>query len=570
MRLKHLLLGLCLPALIACSATNGANDTASEVLYFNGQIITQNLSQPKASMMVIKNGRIALIGDSYDEFEGRRRIDLNGAAVLPGIIDSHVHVRELGMDAVKADLVGVKNTADIVARLKAFAPNPKSGEWIIAQGWDEGYFGSAGYPDRALIDEAFPDNPIKMESLHGFGGFYNGAALAIAGIDKDTPEPEVGNILRRKNGEPTGVMLTLAQGLVNKHVPPYSFEDRKTAIRAGLLKMGLAGVTSIHEAGMTPEDVAAFQALAEAGALPIRVYGMLDGNNEALMQEWFAKGYQDDPNDMFDVRGVKVFYDGSLGSRTALMKEPYSDKPDAARPTERISPEAMLSLGERAARTGFQMAVHAIGDEGNSRTLNIFEQALEAASQNGTEKLDHRWRVEHAQVVLPDFYDRMAKLGALASVESSHAVGDSDWAEDRIGPQRIRHAYAWQNMLEAGVRVLMNSDLPGEPWEPMQTLYFAVTRKKLDGTSGDDGLPPGDYQADGWYMNQAMSVEQALHAMTLENAYGAFQDDALGSLEVGKRADFIILSDNPLKMAPDALKNITVDQVYVGGEKLVP
>jgi len=189
MRLKHLLLGLCLPALIACSATNGANDTAS------------------------------------------------------------------GMDAVKADLVGVKNTADIVARLKAFAPNPKSGEWIIAQGWDEGYFGSAGYPDRALIDEAFPDNPIKMESLHGFGGFYNGAALAIAGIDKDTPEPEVGNILRRKNGEPTGVMLTLAQGLVNKHVPPYSFEDRKTAIRAGLLKMGLAGVTSIHEAGMTPEDV---------------------------------------------------------------------------------------------------------------------------------------------------------------------------------------------------------------------------------------------------------------------------------------------------------------------------
>ena len=565
MAVKYLFLSLCLPALLACSAQKTPLSAADEVLYYNATILTQDSAQPAADMMVVKNGRIAVIGSGYDEFQGIARIDLGGATVLPGIIDSHVHVRELGMDAVKADLVGVKNVDDIVARLKAFAPNPEAGAWITAQGWDEGYFGSTGYPDRALIDAAFPDNPIKMESLHGFGGFYNGAALKIAGIDKDTPEPEVGNILRRENGEPTGVMLTLAQDLVNKHVPPYNFEDRITAIRAGLLKMGLAGVTSVHEAGMTPEDVTAFQALADNGELPIRVYGMLDGNNESLMQDWFARGYQDDPDDMFDVRGIKVFYDGSLGSRTALMKEPYSDEPEKARPTERISPEAMLSLGERAAKTGFQMAVHAIGDEGNNRTLNIFEEALQTAPPH-----DHRWRIEHAQVVLPDFYGRMAKLGALASVESSHAVGDSDWAEDRIGPQRIRHAYAWQNMLNAGVRVLMNSDLPGEPWEPMQTLYFAVTRKKLDGTSGDDGLPPGDYQADGWYMNQAMSVEQALHAMTLENAYGAFQEDALGSLEIGKRADFIVLSANPLTVSPSALKDIKIEQVFIGGKPLTP
>lgn len=555
---KYLLLGLCLPALLACAPADVVSDANESVLYFNGNILTQNTGQPLADMLVVNDGRILTIGSGFDEFNGRKRVDLKGATVLPGIIDSHVHVRELGMDAVKADLVGVKNTADIVERLKAYAPNPMPGEWIVAQGWDEGYFGSVGYPDRALIDEAFPNNPIKMESLHGFGGFYNGAALTIAGIDKDTPEPEVGNILRRENGEPTGVMLTLAQALVNKHVAPYSHEDRKTAIRAGLLKMGRAGVTSVHEAGMTPEDVAAFQELADNGELPIRVYGMLDGNNEALMQDWFARGYQDDPNDFFDVRGIKVFYDGSLGSRTALMQEPYSDKPDSARPTERITPAAMLSLGERAAKTGFQMAVHAIGDEGNNRTLNIFEQSLNAAPPH-----DHRWRIEHAQVVLPDFYTRMAKMDALASVESSHAVGDSGWAEDRVGPQRIRHAYAWQNMLDAGVRVLMNSDLPGEPWEPMQTLYFAVTRKKLDGTSGDDGTPE-----DGWYMDQAMSVEEALHAMTLENAYGAFQENDLGSLEAGKRADFIILSANPLAVAPDALKDIKVMDVYIGGQRL--
>ena len=565
--MKRVLILLSTALIASCNqietSSNAKDNRLRDTIFYNANIITQSTELRRADFMVVRDGKIASIGniDEKVKFENEpNSVDLQGETILPGIIDSHVHVRELGMDAVKADLVGVENVDDIVARLKVWAPSPVPGEWIIAQGWDEGYFGSVGYPDRAAVDAAFPNNPIKMESLHGFGGFYNGAALAIAGIDKDTPEPEVGNILRRENGEPTGVMLTLAQGLVNKHVPPYDFEDRKTAIRAGLLKMGKAGVTSIHEAGMTPEDVRAFQALADAGELPIRVYGMLDGNNEALMQDWFARGYQDDPDDMFEVRGIKVFYDGSLGSRTALMAEPYSDKPDAARPTERISPEAMFSLGERAAKTGFQMAVHAIGDEGNNRTLETFERALDTAPPH-----DHRWRIEHAQVVLPDFYDRMANLGALASVESSHAVGDSGWAEDRVGPQRIRHAYAWQNMLDAGVRVLMNSDLPGEPWEPMQTLYFAVTRKTLDGTSSDDGSPE-----DGWYMDQAMSVKEALHAMTLENAYGAFQEDVLGSLESGKRADFIVLSEDPYDVAPDALKDIKVTATYVGGEPLSP
>ena len=564
MQRSLLLIIIC--ALTACEPSIQTRQANPTTIFINANIITQNPDMPRANYMAVSEGRIISIGKGEiktDPGQAATVKQMNGATILAGIIDSHVHVRELGMDAVKANLVGVRNVDDIAARLKAFAPAPKAGEWIIAQGWDEGYFGSIGYPDRAKIDDAFPNNPVKMESLHGFGGFYNGAALQIAGIDKDTPEPDVGNILRRENGEPTGVMLTLAQGLVNPHVPAISFEDRKTAIKAGLLKMGQAGVTSVHEAGMTSEDVEAFQALADAGELPIRVYGMLDGNNESLMQTWFAKGYQDDPDDMFDVRGVKVFYDGSLGSRTALMKEPYSDEPSSARPTERISPQAMLSLGERAAKTGFQMAVHAIGDEGNNRALNIYEQALKTAPKTDNSPINHRWRIEHAQVVLPDFYARMASLGALASVESSHAVGDSGWAEARVGPERIQNAYAWQKMLGAGVRVMMNSDLPGEPWEPMQTLYFAVTRKKLDGTSADDGTPE-----DGWYMAQAMSVQQALHAMTLENAYGAFQDEALGSLEVGKRADFIIISDDPYKVTPDALKDIKVQQVYIGGKPL--
>lgn len=551
------------PALISTAMLLGACGKVSEpearyYIFKNAEIITMNPSQPSASVLVIKNDKIHSLRNDIDILADEltpgkvTTIDLKGKTILPGIIDSHVHVRELGMDAMKADLVGVENVKQIVDRLQARYPAPRKGEWLIGQGWDEGMFASIGYPDRAALDEAFPNNPVKLESLHGFGGFYNGAALKIAGIDKTTAEPEVGNILRRENGDPTGVMLTLAQDLVNQHVPEPNQSQLEKAIVAGLNTMAAAGVTSIHEAGMTPQDVSAFKALAARKELPIRVYGMLDGNDAPLMKDWFAKGPLDDPKDFLDIRGVKVFYDGSLGSRTALMAAPYSDEPDKANPTERITPEAVLSLGERSAKYGFQMAVHAIGDEGNNRTLGLYENAL--ATQPSQ---DHRWRIEHAQVVLPDFYKRQADLGVLASMQSSHAVGDSKWAEDRVGPERIRHAYAWQTILDNGGRLLMNSDLPGEPWTPMETLYFAVNRKPLDATS----------EAEGWYMEQALSVEEALQAMTIENAYGAFQDGKLGSLETGKWADFIILDKNPLSLPPHQLKDIDIEATWIAGEK---
>jgi len=505
--------------------------------------------------MLIDGDTIIALGASKaleDKYAPHDIIDLKGRTVLPGIIDSHVHVRELGMDRIKADLVGVKTVEDIVSRLKSHYPNPVAGDWLIGQGWDEGYFGSVGYPDRKALDIAFPNNPLHLESLHGFAGFYNGKALEIAAIDKDTPDPEGGNILRRPDGVATGVMLTLGQNLINQHIPEASQALLENAVLAGLKQMAKAGVTSIHEAGMRPKDIDAFQALAARDQLPIRIYGMLDGNNEALMAQWFESGIWDDPNDRLDIRSIKVFYDGSLGSRTAMMQAPYSDEPESARPTERISPERMASLADRALGTGFQMAVHAIGDAGNDKTLTVYEQA-----NAKTPKTDHRFRIEHAQVVLPDYYQRAADLGVISSVESSHAMGDSAWAEDRVGPERIKHAYAWQNILGAGGRLMLNSDLPGEPWTPMETLYFAVTRQKLDGT------PKG-----GWYKEQALSVDQALRAMTIENAYGAFQDEKLGTLSVGKWADFIVLDKDPYKIKPSALKDIQVEQVFVAGKKV--
>ena len=548
--LKHILSTTVLvSSLMACAPPRAVSPN---IIYHNADFITMDEAGPTANAMSVQGTIISMLGNLEEvqkAYPKAQKIDLGGGAVLPGFIDSHVHVRELGMDRLKADLVGVKSNDEIVTRMSAHYPNPTPGEWLIGQGWDEGYFASIGYPDRAKLDATFPNNPVALESLHGFGGFYNGAALAAAGVDKNTPEATRGKILRRSNGEPTGVMLSVAQDLVDNHVPPRSDAQVEAAIVAGLGEMAKAGVTSIHEAGMTAQDVRAYEALAARGGLPIRVYGLLTGNDKKLMSDWFAKGITDDPDDWLDIRSIKVYYDGSLGSRTAMMRAPYSDKPEAASPSERMDPEDIRRLGDKAAKHGFQMAVHAIGDEGNDRTLKAYEGTLELYPEQ-----DHRWRIEHAQVVLPDYYDRVSSLGVLSSVQSSHAVGDSGWAEDRIGSERIKHAYAWQKIRSAGGRIMLNSDLPGEPWTPMETLYFAVTRKRLDGT------PPG-----GWYPGEALSVQAALISMTLENAYGAFQEQDLGSLKSGKWADFVLLDENPLQTAPDMIKDIKVKSVWVAG-----
>lgn len=528
-------------------------------LFVGATFVTMDVgSTPDA--MLVKDGRIIGVGSQEDMTRLGHDplvIDLTGKTIIPGVIDSHVHVRELGMDAIKVDLVGVKDVDDIVARIRAQRPDATPGQWIIGQGWDEGAFadlgGPGGYPTTQALSIAYPDTPIALEALHGFAAMANDAALAKAGITASTLDPEGGTILRRDDGQPSGVLLTLAQALLFNAVPAADQAQTEQAIVAGLQTLAAQGVTSVHEAGMTGRDVEAFTALANRGELPIRVFGLLNGNDGALMAEWFDRGPQGDPQDRFDIGGIKVFYDGSLGSRTALMRAPYSDRPDSARPTARISLVEVEALGRKARTHGFQMAVHAIGDEANANILTSYERRL-APDETGPTP-DHRWRIEHAQVVTADFAERAAALGVIASMQPSHAMGDSAWAEDRVGPRRIRRAYAWKSFQDAGVPIIFNSDLPGEPWTPMETLHFAVTRTKLDGS------PVG-----GWYLGEALDREASLRAMTLSGAYAAFQEGSLGSLAIGKWADFVVLSDNPLT-APD-IRTIKVEATYVAGEQV--
>ena len=544
------MLGVVAALLTACSAAPEPDAT----VFTNAAFVT--LDGPAPEAIRVEAGRIVAMGALADVGERAEVVDLGGAAVIPGVVDSHVHVRELGMDAVKVDLVGAQSVADVVARIRAQRPNLAPGEWVVGQGWDEGawadYSGTGTYPDAtelAQLSSAFPDNPVALESLHGFGAIANARALAAAGIDSDTPDPAGGTVLRGADGAPTGVLLTLAQGLLFEHVPAPSQAQREEAILAGLKMMAEAGVTSVHEAGMEAEDVAAFRALAERGELPIRVFGLLNGNDAELMDTWFASGPLDDPDDRLDIGGIKVFFDGSLGSRTALLSDPYHDNPEAARPTVRITLDGIDKLAIRARDTGFQMAVHAIGDEANDCIVASYELRLAQFPY------DHRWRIEHAQVVSETFAPRAAALGIIASMQPSHAVGDSAWAEDRLGPERVARAYAWDSLARAGVPLAFNSDLPGEPWEPMETLHFALTRSPLSGGPG-------------WYPGEALDREASLRAMTEGGAFAAFQDEDLGTLSVGKWADFAVLSANPMT-APD-VRDIAVRATYVAGERVSP
>jgi len=529
--------------------------TAQSRLFYEGSILSFYGEVISHDAMLIEKDRIVAIGsfkDLRNSYPHAILTSLNGKTVLPGIIDSHAHVAELGAASLFADVSKSQTVEDMIQVLKAFYPNPKSGQWLIGQGWDEGVWASLGYPNRKLLDQAFPQNPVKLASLHGFASFYNGLALAISGISAQTSDPEGGTILRNPDGSPTGVMLTLAKRMVDKHVPALTREQERDAIVKGLNILAAEGVTSVHEAGINRVRLPVWEDLAKYGQLPIRVYGLLDGNDSQLVSDWTKRGPYQSEDQFFTVKGFKIFYDGSLGSRTALLSEPYSDDPKAARMTERISLPQIRQLGEQLSPKGFQLAVHTIGDAANRNIIELYRDLKKKFPG-----ADLRWRLEHAQVLDPQLIQEIGELGLIASVQSSHAVGDSKWAEERLGPERIKYAYAWRSLLNSGVRVMLNSDLPGEPWAPRETLYFATMRKTLDGKADQ-----------AWYPEQSFTVVEALRSMTVEGAYGEFAEARLGQLKVGYQADFIIIDRNPLNIPREQLKDLKVLETWVGGKQV--
>lgn len=487
---------------------------------------------PDAAAVATRNGKIIFVGSNQDaeKFRGAntRIIDVRGGTILPGLVDSHTHVEGIGANLERVDLTSAKTEEQAVKLIAAHLTHVAKGEWIIGYGWDEGAW-AGNYPDLKLLSERAPDHPVVMQSLHSFAVWGNRLAFENAGITSETESPEGGEILKDQSGNPAGILLNRATNLLTDAIPAPGREQIKTRLRAGLNEMAKSGYVAVHEAGVGQEQMQTLEDLYLDNELPIRVYAMLNAREENLLRTWLKRRPFVPEDKMLIVRAVKAYYDGALGSRGARLLEDYSDTPGH----RGVSGETYgfdQKLVAEMIHAGFQVGIHAIGDAGIRETLDFFERI--SADEPGAAAMRHR--IEHSQVIHPDDFQRFAKLGIIASMQPPHAVEDKAWAEDRLGPERIKGAYAWRTLRKAGVRLIFNSDLTGSDHSVFYGLHSAITRRSKD-------LQPPN----GWFPEQALTTEEAVRAYTVWPAYAAFLEDETGTLAPGKWADITVLSIDP-------------------------
>jgi predicted amidohydrolase YtcJ len=510
---------------------------------------------PDAHAIAVRNGQIVFVGDAEEtrKLEGpdTRVMNLDGATVVPGLIESHVHLVQLGAFLSQVDLVGVNTEEEAVDLVEARAAGVPPGTWILGSGWDEGAWANR-YPTMELLSERVPEHPVYLRGLHGFAGWANRRAFQLAGITGDTPTPTGGEIVRDEAGQPTGVLLNQAVTLVEGAIPTPTVEETMEHVLAGLQVMAEAGYTSIHEAGADRRSMEAFTRLEREDRLPLRVYAMLAARDPELCEEWLVRGPDTDTGSMLRTRSVKAFYDAALGSRGARLLEAYSDMPGhrGVSGEEYGFDEELVS---RMIRAGFQAEIHAIGDAANRETLDFFQDLFAQAPDART----LRHKIVHAQVVHPDDFRRFSELGIGASMQPPHAVEDMPWAEDRVGPERVRGAYAWRTMRRHGVRLAFNSDLPGSDWDIFYGLHSAITRQN------PDLEPPG-----GWYPEQVLTPEEAIRGYTKGGAWMEFLDGVTGVIHQGMRADLTVMSIDPFVVGsadPAGLLQGRILATVVGG-----
>ena len=511
--------------------------------------------RPDAEAVAIRGDRIVFVGNAREAQAYRgpktRVMDLGGATVVPGLVDSHTHVVGLGEAQSQVDLVGIATEAEAVERVAAFARGVPKGEWILGRGWDEGAWANH-YPTQQLLSEGVPDHPVLLSGLHTFAVWGNRLALERAHITRASTAPEGGTIVKDGSGEPTGILLDRATSLLIDAVPAPTEEQYKAFVLAGLTRMARDGYVAVHEAGADRKLMKALQSLDAGGRLPVRVYAMLAARDVDLCREWQRRGPDRENGRMLTTRSVKAFYDGALGSRGARLIDDYSDRP-GHRGVSGTQYGFDKSLVADMMRAGFQIAVHAIGDAGNRETLDFIESVI--TRQPEARALRHR--IEHAQVLHPDDVPRFARLGVIASMEPPHCVEDKGWAQARLGPERVKGAYAWRTLRLAGARLAFNSDLTGSDHDIFYGLHSAITRR-------DKHLqPPG-----GWYPEQRMTPEEAVRGYTTWNAYGASWEKESGMLAPGRWADITVMDIDPLVVGatdPDKLLRGSIRATIVAG-----
>ena len=541
--------------LLIAAAPVAASAQQADVIITNARVYTSDAARPRADAIAVRGDRIIFVGSSYEAGMLRgpatRVYDVGGKTVIPGMIDAHGHLTGLGSALRTVDLVGTTSLEQIIERVSQRAAQLPPGSWVIGRGWDQNDWPDTRFPVHAALSAAVPNHPVALTRIDGHALFANARALQLAGINRNTPDPEGGRILRDANGEATGVFIDNAMRLIRSAVPAETRGDTREGIRLAMQQLNRFGLTGMHDARVGCSTVRLYEEMARAGELTARNYVMLDGGSDPCLDEMFKLGPRDnvDGNHFVAVRSIKLSADGALGSRGAKLIEPYSDEPSHTG-LELLPPGRIKDVAVRALRNGFQLNVHAIGDGANRLVLDAFEAALREVPRP-----DHRFRIEHAQILHPNDIPRFAQLGVIPSMQAVHQTSDMYWAENRIGSNRARGAYAWRSLLDQGLIIAGGSDFPVESADPLLSFLAAVTRHDTQ------GWPTG-----GWYPQQRMTRTEALNHLTIWPAYASFQEKLVGSITVGKLADIVVLSQDIMTIPARDIPATRVEMTMVGGK----
>ena len=525
---------------------------AQTTLITNIQGYTLNgKSLERFSAIAFTDDKIDKIYSSEEQLPNAKNItviDGKGKTLIPGLIDSHGHILSYGLSLLQADLVNTTSAQDAVNKTLDYAKNNTQLTWIQGRGWNQTQWPSNAFPTAASLDKYFPDQPVWLARVDGHAGWANSKAMALAGITKDTLSPDGGEIIKDKNGMPTGVFIDNAMDLINQSIAPLTVQEQKQVLVKAMDSLASFGLTSVHDAGIDTDNLNAFKALSQENAMSIRVNAMLYLPS-ANWQQTLANGQYRSKDDMFTFNSVKIQADGALGSRGAALIEDYSDHA-GHKGLLLNTPKAFENLVDTSMRLGFQVNSHAIGDNANKLVLDTYEKYIKA-----TKTKDLRHRVEHAQVLRIEDIPRFSELDVIAAMQATHATSGKNMAQERLGPTRILGAYAWRKLLNANAIIAAGSDFPVESPNPFFGLHASITRQ--DHTNSPQG---------GWFADEKMTPLEAFRSFTIDAAYSGHQENIIGSLAKGKKADFILLDRNIFTMPEQDIWQVTVDKTWVDGK----